>query len=225
MLTGYLSLTKSGSSARICPRLSARPHRLEAKDIALSRRKPGFESRWGHSAEPARISGFPASTPNQVVNETSLTQLIWSCVGVRLGSTTLSLDRCLITRASSRRTGILGQFSRFRGHISYGAEMIAANERAKTVVSTTITSSPSTHQGRPLARISSSSRRNSSRSRSASSLRRRSSASCSRHCSACSRSRRSSPTPPMLDHPGSPRRPPEGRPARVTSGSAARRKE
>jgi hypothetical protein len=26
----------------------ARPHRLEAKDAALSRQKPEFESRWGH---------------------------------------------------------------------------------------------------------------------------------------------------------------------------------
>src|SRR5215203_6049164 len=39
-------------SGRIFPCLSARPHRLEAKDIALSRRKPGFESRWGHSVSP-----------------------------------------------------------------------------------------------------------------------------------------------------------------------------
>ena len=28
--------------------LMARPHRLEAKDAALSRQKPEFESRWGH---------------------------------------------------------------------------------------------------------------------------------------------------------------------------------
>src|SRR5215207_256239 len=28
---------------------------LEAKDIALSRRKPGFESRWGHSLQPASV--------------------------------------------------------------------------------------------------------------------------------------------------------------------------
>src|SRR5918997_4298292 len=44
-----LSLTNKGASIKLCPRLPARPHRLEAKDIALSRRKPGFESRWGHS--------------------------------------------------------------------------------------------------------------------------------------------------------------------------------
>jgi hypothetical protein len=33
---------------------------LEAKDIALSRRKPGFESRWGHS--PGRHTGRPDAT-------------------------------------------------------------------------------------------------------------------------------------------------------------------
>jgi hypothetical protein len=31
---------------------------LEAKDIALSRRKPGFESRWGHSLQPALMRAF-----------------------------------------------------------------------------------------------------------------------------------------------------------------------
>src|SRR5918999_1041768 len=51
-------LTKGGSSARICPRPSTWPHRLEAKDIALSRRKPGFESRWGHSLQPASRRAF-----------------------------------------------------------------------------------------------------------------------------------------------------------------------
>src|SRR5215210_151149 len=49
-----VALTKRRPSGRIFPCPSARPHRLEAKDIALSRRKPGFESRWGHY--PARLS-------------------------------------------------------------------------------------------------------------------------------------------------------------------------
>jgi hypothetical protein len=52
----WLSLTHRGASFKLYPR--SRPHRLEAKDIALSRRKPGFESRWGHSlGSPLAPSG------------------------------------------------------------------------------------------------------------------------------------------------------------------------
>ncbi len=53
-----LSLTNRGPSIKLCPRLPARPHRLEAKDIALSRRKPGFESRWGHFRKSALKRAF-----------------------------------------------------------------------------------------------------------------------------------------------------------------------
>jgi hypothetical protein len=36
--------------------LSARsPHRLAAEDFALSRRRHGFESRWGHTTEDSRV--------------------------------------------------------------------------------------------------------------------------------------------------------------------------
>jgi hypothetical protein len=35
--------------------LMARPHRLEAKDAALSRQKPEFESRWGHLKNQALL--------------------------------------------------------------------------------------------------------------------------------------------------------------------------
>src|SRR5215212_4450508 len=41
---------------QLCPderKTPIEPGILEAKDIALSRRKPGFESRWGHSLQPA----------------------------------------------------------------------------------------------------------------------------------------------------------------------------
>src|ERR671918_1768374 len=34
-----------------CPGGGRRPHRLEAQDTALSRRRHGFESRWGHATE------------------------------------------------------------------------------------------------------------------------------------------------------------------------------
>ena len=30
------------------------PHRLEAQDTALSRRRHGFESRWGHAGQARR---------------------------------------------------------------------------------------------------------------------------------------------------------------------------
>ena len=57
-----------------------------AKDIALSRRKPGFEPRWGHTRKSAHSADFPASAPNPIINEASLTRPRLLRVGVRLGS-------------------------------------------------------------------------------------------------------------------------------------------
>jgi hypothetical protein len=38
-----------------------RPHRLEAQDTALSRRRRGFESRWGHSRSTPVVRPVPAN--------------------------------------------------------------------------------------------------------------------------------------------------------------------
>jgi hypothetical protein len=50
--------------------LMARPHRLEAKDAALSRQKPEFESRWGHLQNQALphdlFSGISHGCPESV---------------------------------------------------------------------------------------------------------------------------------------------------------------
>ncbi len=62
-----------------------RPHRLEAKDIALSRRKPGFESRWGHSLEAGFQAGFfHILTPDKLSTKSGLTRQEYECVGVRI---------------------------------------------------------------------------------------------------------------------------------------------
>lgn len=48
--------------AATAPRIDpAWPHRLEAKDAALSRQKPEFESRWGHPKNEAFMHPFPFS--------------------------------------------------------------------------------------------------------------------------------------------------------------------
>ena len=52
-------VVKSPHPGRDFPYPTARPHRLEAKDIALSRRKPGFESRWGHFHDLLRKTPLP----------------------------------------------------------------------------------------------------------------------------------------------------------------------
>ena len=77
---------------------------------------------------------------------------------------------CGMAQRQARRTARLYSLS-CRESKFYGVEKIAPNERTTSVVITTITSNPSTHQGRPRGRTSSSSRRSSSRSRSARSLR------------------------------------------------------
>lgn len=74
------------------------------------------------------------------------------------------------TRSSRKLRGYLYSLS-CRESKFYGVEKIAPNERTTSVAITTITSNPTTHQGRPRGRTSSSSRRSSSRSRSARSLR------------------------------------------------------
>ena len=43
-----------------CNSLSARPHRPEAQDVALSRPKHGFESRWGR--HPFTVSQTASSS-------------------------------------------------------------------------------------------------------------------------------------------------------------------
>ena len=44
--------------------IMVRPHRLEAKDAALSRQKPEFESRWGHQINQTLPSSFSESLPS-----------------------------------------------------------------------------------------------------------------------------------------------------------------
>src|SRR3990172_9736195 len=48
------------------------PHRLEAKDTALSRRRPGFESRWGRhinqGVSPFRLAPFLMDWSKIVLN-------------------------------------------------------------------------------------------------------------------------------------------------------------
>ena len=44
------SLGRSAKLSKAGPTRLVSPHRLEAQDTALSRRRHGFESRWGHSS-------------------------------------------------------------------------------------------------------------------------------------------------------------------------------
>ena len=47
----YHLVFRTFSSGRVAP--TSRPHRPEAQDVALSRPKHGFESRWGRYPFPA----------------------------------------------------------------------------------------------------------------------------------------------------------------------------
>ena len=51
------------------------PHRLEAQDTALSRRRHGFESRWGHV--PGRLTATLTATPRPAPDERGRCEKAW----------------------------------------------------------------------------------------------------------------------------------------------------
>src|ERR671914_216789 len=81
---------------------AARPHRLEAKDAALSRQKPEFESRWGHlqlQTLPTLLSpSFPRWCPYDAQHvflyTISLTHVA-DCASPRLGDSLTTVARFL----------------------------------------------------------------------------------------------------------------------------------